>query len=133
LTARIGAYVVDLFAIGVLSTIFVMALFALGFLSFGASWLLIWPSWVAAPVVYSGLTLSSPRQATFGMRLFGLFLHPLDGGEVDFLTGATHALLFYVFATTMTPLILAVGLFTRDHALLHDIVLRVRLSRRAFP
>ena len=129
-SARIGAYLVDLFAIGFLSSIFVAALFALGFLSFGASWLLIWPSWVAAPVVYSGLTLSSPRQATFGMRLFGLAMRPVDGGEVDFITGAAHALLFYVFATTMTPLILAIGLFTSDHALLHDIVLRVRLLRR---
>lgn len=130
--ARIGAYLVDLFAIGCLSVLFIAALFVLGFSSFGASWLLIWPSWIAAPIVYSGLTLSSYRQATFGMRLFGLAMRPVDDGAVDFLTGAAHALLFYVFVTAMTPLILLIGIFfTHDHALLHDIVLRVRLMRRA--
>jgi uncharacterized RDD family membrane protein YckC len=129
--ARIGAYLIDLVAIGFLSALFIAALFVLGFLSFGASWLLIWPSWIAAPIVYSGLTLSSRRQATFGMRLFGLAMRPVDGGEIDFLTGAAHALLFYVFVTAMTPLTLLIGIFTDDHALLHDIVLRVRLMRLA--
>jgi uncharacterized RDD family membrane protein YckC len=127
LSVRVLAYVIDLIAIGTIAFVMTVALIALGFLSFGAGWLLIWPVCVATPAIYSGLTLSSPAQATLGMRIFGLSLRQLDGGDIDFLTGAAHALLFYVFGTTMTPFILLIGLFRQDRALLHDIVLRVRL------
>ena len=130
LSMRVLAYFVDLIAIGTIAGALALALFVLGFLSFGASWLLIWPVCVATPAIYSGLTLSSPSQATLGMRVLGLCLRPVDGGGIDFLTGAAHALLFYIFGTTMTPFILLVGLFRHDRALLHDLVLRVRLVSR---
>ncbi len=129
---RMLAYVVDLFIIGTLVVVLAFALFVLGFLSFGASWLLIAPVCAAVPAIYSGLTLSSPAQATLGMRLFGLHMRTVEGGRIDFLTGAGHALLFYIFGTTMTPLILLVGLFRQDRALLHDLVLRVRLVARPY-
>jgi len=127
LSLRVFAYFVDLIAVGIIVLALSLALIALGFLSFGASWLLIWPVWLAAPVIYSGLTLSSRAQATLGMRLFGLSMRSVEGQEIDFLIGAAHVLLFYIFGTTMTPFILLVGLFRRDRALLHDLVLRVRL------
>ncbi|MBV9566508.1 MAG: RDD family protein [Hyphomicrobiales bacterium] len=129
---RMLAYGVDLFVVGTLIVILAFALFVLGFLSFGASWFLIAPVCAAVPAIYSGLTLSSPSQATLGMRLFGLRLRTVEGGSIDFLTGAGHALLFYIFGTTMTPLILLVGLFRHDGALLHDLVLRVRLVSRRY-
>jgi uncharacterized RDD family membrane protein YckC len=124
---RIVAYILDLMAIGLTGFVLTFALFALGFLSFGASWLLIVPVWLATPALYSGLTLSSPAQATLGMRLLGLSLRRVEGGSIDFLTGAAHALLFYIFEVTMTPFVLLVGVLRQDHALLHDLVLRVRL------
>ncbi|MFI5011211.1 MAG: RDD family protein [Hyphomicrobiales bacterium] len=127
LVVRVFAYLVDLVVIGFLVAALVLALFVLGFLSFGLSWFLIVPVWFATPALYSGLTLSSPAQATLGMRLFGLSLRSMDGREIDFVTGAAHALLFYIFGTTMTPFILLVGVFRHDRALLHDLVLRVRL------
>jgi len=127
LSARFFAYCIDLIAIGILAVVLVVALIALGFLSLGVSWLLIWPAWIAAPAIYSGLTLSSHAQATLGMRLLGLSMRSLEGAEIDFVRGAAHALLFYIFGTTMTPLILLVGLLRQDRALLHDLVLRVRL------
>ncbi|MBV9114403.1 MAG: RDD family protein [Hyphomicrobiales bacterium] len=127
---RILAYLVDLFVVGVLAFVLTMALFVLGFLSFGASWFLIFPVCAAIPVLYSGLTLSSPAQATLGMRLFGLRMRTVEGGPVDFVIGAGHTLLFYIFTSTMTPLINLVGLFRHDRALLHDLVLRVRLVSR---
>ena len=127
LSLRLIAYVIDLVAMALIATALSLALIALGFLSFGASWLLIAPVWVATPALYSGLTLSSPAQATLGMRISGLALRPVEGGRIDFLTGAAHALLFYIFGATMTPLILLVGLLRQDRALLHDLVLRVRL------
>jgi uncharacterized RDD family membrane protein YckC len=130
LTRRVLAYVIDLIAIGMIALALTLALLALGFLSFGASWFLIFPVLAATPAVYSGLTLSSPAQATLGMRIFGLALRSLDGAPIDFLTGAAHALLFYVFGTTLTPFILIIGLVRQDRALLHDIVLRVRLTSR---
>jgi uncharacterized RDD family membrane protein YckC len=130
LSLRAFAYFADLIVTGSIALALTAALFALGFLSFGASWLLIVPVCAATPAVYSGLTLSSPAQATLGMRLFGLHLRTVEGARVDFLTGAAHVLLFYIFGTTMTPLILLVGLLRRDRALLHDLVLRVRLVSR---
>jgi uncharacterized RDD family membrane protein YckC len=129
---RMLAYGVDLFVVGTLALVLTFALFVLGFLSFGASWLLIAPVCAAVPALYSGLTLSSPAQATLGMRLFGLHMRTVEGSRVDFLTGAGHALLFYIFVTTMTPFVLLVGLFRRDRALLHDLVLRVRLVSRRY-
>jgi uncharacterized RDD family membrane protein YckC len=132
LLLRMLAYVVDLFVIGTIAFMLTFALFVLGFLSFGASWLLIAPVCAAVPAIYSGLTLSSRAQGTLGMRLFGLHMRTVEGGHVDFFTGAGHALLFYVFGTTMTPLILLVGLFRHDRALLHDLVLRVRLVSRRY-
>ena len=127
LTVRVFAYVVDLLAIGAILLVLTLALVTLALPSLGTSLLAIWPVWVATPTLYSALTLSSPAQATFGMRLFGLCLRPVDGGHVDFLTGAGHPLLFYIFGVTMTPFVLLVGLFRYDRALLHDLVLRVRL------
>ena len=127
LTLRIFAYLIDLVIVGFIAVVLAGALVVLGFLSFGASWLLIAPVWVATPIAYSGLTLSSRAQATLGMRLFGLRLASVEGHPIDFVTAAAHVLLFYIFASTMTPLILAVGLFRHDRALLHDLVLRVRL------
>jgi uncharacterized RDD family membrane protein YckC len=124
---RIIAYVIDLIATGLMGFVLTLALFVLGFLSLGVSWLLIVPLWLAMPALYSGLTLSSPAQATLGMRLFGLSLRSLEGQPIDFLTGAGHALLFYIFDLTMTPFILLIGVFRQDRALLHDLVLRVRL------
>jgi uncharacterized RDD family membrane protein YckC len=127
LTLRVLAYFLDLLIIGTMALVLTVALFVLGFLSLGASWLLIIPAWMVTPALYSGLTLSSRAQATIGMRLFGLSLRPIEGGHIDFVIGAAHALLFYIFGTTMTPFILIVGLIRQDRALLHDIVLRVRL------
>ncbi|MBV8769792.1 MAG: RDD family protein [Hyphomicrobiales bacterium] len=130
LLVRMLAYLVDLLVVGTIACVLTLALFILGFLSFGASWFLIVPVCAATPVLYSGLTLSSRAQATFGMRLFGLHMRTVEGGPVDFLIGAGHALLFYIFTSTMTPFINLVGLFRHDRALLHDLVLRVRLVSR---
>ncbi|MGC1578480.1 MAG: RDD family protein [Beijerinckiaceae bacterium] len=132
LLSRTLAYVIDLIVVGSIAFVLTAGLVLLGFMSFGAGFFLIPPVCAATPAVYSGLTLSSSAQATLGMRLFGLHMRTVEGGRIDFLTGAGHALLFYVFGVTMTPLILLVGLFRRDHALLHDIVLRVRLVSRRY-
>jgi uncharacterized RDD family membrane protein YckC len=131
LKARTLAYLIDLFAIAALALALTAALFVLGFLSFGVSWLLIVPACAAVPVAYSGITMSSPAQATLGMRVLGLTMVSLDGKAIDFITGAAHALLFYVFGATMTPFILLIGLARQDRALLHDLALGVRLVSRS--
>ena len=127
LAARVFAYLIDLVAIACITFVLVLALAVLAFPSLGLSLIAIWPVLVATPILYSGLTLSGRAQATFGMRLLGLRLCPVDGGRIDFLTAVGHSLLFYIFDATLTPLILLVGVFRRDRALLHDLVLRVRL------
>jgi uncharacterized RDD family membrane protein YckC len=131
LTQRVCAYVVDVFVIGSIIAALSLALLTLALPTFGLTVLLISPVWVATPILYSGLTLSGPAQATLGMRLLGLHLRPVQGGHIDFLVGTAHVLLFYIFAATMTPFILLIGLLRSDRALLHDLALRVRLVSTA--
>ena len=79
--SRALAYVVDLIVVGSIAFVLTAGLVLLGFMSFGAGFFLIPPVCAATPAVYSGLTLSSPAQATLGMRLFGLHMRTVEGGR----------------------------------------------------
>jgi len=62
--------------------------------------------------------LSSPAQATLGMRILGPRGCARSRRQDRLPHRAAHALLFYIFGATMTPLILLVGLLRQDRALL---------------
>src|SRR6478609_9568442 len=79
LGGRVGAWLVDFCVIGVLWAIFSVALFILGFLTFGLAWVLLAPLFPIIAVIYSGLTVSGPRRGTFGMRMFGVEMRTTSG------------------------------------------------------
>jgi uncharacterized RDD family membrane protein YckC len=130
LGGRMGAWLVDVLVIGVLWGIFTVALFVLGFLTFGLTWMLLAPLWPIIAVIYSGLTVSGPRRSTWGMRAFGVEMRTTSGQTPPFIVAAVHAVFFYVSISTLTPLVLLVGLFREDRRLLHDLLAGLIAVRR---
>lgn len=123
LSRRIVAFLID--AIFVVGPVVLLALFifVLGLVTLGIGWLLFWllsPIFVIWAVVYTGATLGSPASATIGMRAMDLELHVWNGDRMYFLLGAVHVIFFWVLVSTLTPLVLLVGLFNRRSRLLHD-------------
>lgn len=124
LTSRLIAYLADLFIIIVLSGILMVAIFILGFLTFGLGWLLFALVGPGTGIIYSALTVGGSRSATFGMRMMGLKVVQGGGRKPDWLSAAIHALLFYVAAGTLLVLVadVLIGFARRDRRLGHDLV-----------
>jgi uncharacterized RDD family membrane protein YckC len=120
LMSRIFAFFVDAIIITVLFYIFFMLFAILGFVTFGLTWFLIPPLFWLTALLYNGITISGRKRSTIGMRLFGIELVHVDGGRLNFLTAAVHAVLFYISVTVLTPLILLVGLVRDDRRMVHD-------------
>lgn len=131
-TRRISALIVDLIMISIIFTAFFLVLGVLGLVTFGLSWFLIPPLFPAIALFYNGLSVSGSRMATPGMRAMGLELRHTDGSRVSFLTAAAHAVLFYLSWTLLTPLVLIVSLISNDKRCLHDILVGVVVTRRAY-
>jgi uncharacterized RDD family membrane protein YckC len=74
-------------------------------------------------VIYYGASLGGPHSATMGMRVMDLELSTWYGAPSYFVLGATHAVLFWVSISFLTPLVLLIGLFNGRRRLLHDIIL----------
>ena len=92
----------------------------------GLGWALFWLAWPASivwAIVYYGASLGGPHSATMGMRVMDLELRTWYGAPGYFVLGATHAVLFWVSISFLTPLVLLVGLFNGRRRLLHDIIL----------
>lgn len=123
LARRIVAFLID--AAIIVGPIILLALFifVFGLITFGLGWLLFWllsPIFVIWAIVYTGSTLGSPHSATIGMRAMDLELRVWTGAKMYFLLGAVHVIFFWVFITTLTPLILVIALLNRRRRLLHD-------------
>ena len=78
---------------------------------------------VIVALLYFGMTLGGPSQATPGMRAAGIMMMRLDGRRMDFLTAMVHTVLFWIINSVLTPLILLAGLFTERSRLVHDMLL----------
>ena len=74
-------------------------------------------------LVYYGMTMGGPASATMGMRVMDLQVRTWYGAPCYFLLGAVHAVAFWVLISTLTPLVLLVGLLNERRRLLHDILL----------
>jgi uncharacterized RDD family membrane protein YckC len=118
LTRRVFAFAIDLvvLAIPVILAYLFIAVFGLLF------WL-VWPASVIWAVIYYGASLGGPHSATMGMRVMDLELRTWYGAPSYFVLGATHAVLFWVSISFLTPLVLLIGLFNGRRRLLHDIIL----------
>ena len=124
-TRRIVAVAVDFLIVASLSTAVFIGLFVL---SFGMSLAFGPPLLPLVAFFYNGLTVSGPRMATPGMALMGLEMRSTDGGPVDFLQAAVHAILFYV--SWLFPPVLLMSFFAHDKRCLHDMVSGVIVLRR---
>ncbi len=126
LTRRVFAFLIDLIVISVPVILGYLFIVVFGIITLGVGfllWGLAWPASVIWAVVYYGTTLGGPYSATLGMRVMDLELRTWYGAPGYFVLGATHAVLFWVSISFLSPLVLLVGLFNGRRRLLHDIVL----------
>jgi uncharacterized RDD family membrane protein YckC len=131
---RFFAYLVDILIVFGLVTLLAIAIFIIGIVTFTLGWglyALLFPPLVA--IVYNALTIGGPAQSTLGMRMTGLrVVDAGNGGRVDKITAAVHALLFYLAAGTFILLAIDVfiGMMRPDRRLGHDLLTGVMLVRR---
>jgi uncharacterized RDD family membrane protein YckC len=126
LTRRVFAFLIDLVVLCVPVILAYLFIAVFGLITLGLGWALFWLAWPASViwgVIYYGASLGGPHSATVGMRMMDLQLRTWYGASGYFVLGATHAILFWVSVSFLTPLILLVGLFNSRRRLLHDIIL----------
>jgi len=123
LARRFMAFLLDVIIIVLPILLLTIFIAVFGLVTLGLGWLLFFlltPIAVIWAIVYTGATLGSPQSATIGMRTMGLEMRTWYGSPMYFLLGAVHVIFFWALMTTLTPLILLVGLFNRRRRLLHD-------------
>src|SRR3954469_7334120 len=126
LTKRALAFLIDVVVLAVPVVLGYLFILLFGLLTLGIGWALFWLAWPASVVwaiVYYGASIGGQHSATMGMRVMDLELRTWYGQPGYFVLGATHAVLFWVSVSFLTPLVLLVGLFNGRRRLLHDIVL----------
>ncbi|SDN01915.1 RDD family protein [Afipia sp. GAS231] len=126
LTRRVFAFLIDLVVLSVPVILGYLFIAVFGLITLGLGWALFWLAWPATvvwAVVYYGASIGGPYSATMGMRVMDLELRTWYGQTGYFVLGATHAVLFWVSVSFLSPLVLLVGLFNGRRRLLHDIVL----------
>ncbi|MGB3866066.1 MAG: RDD family protein [Xanthobacteraceae bacterium] len=126
LTRRFFAFLIDLVVLSVPIILAVIFIAVFGVVTLGLGWALFWlvsPASVIWAIVYYGMTLGGPHSATVGMRVMDLELRTWYGEPAYFLLGATHAVVYWISISVLTPLVLLVGLFNARRRLLHDFVL----------
>src|SRR5215217_5442634 len=126
LMRRVFAFLIDLLVLSVPVILGYIFLIVFGIVTLGLGfllWGLAWPATIIWAIVYYGSSLGGPHSATVGMRMMDLELRTWYGAPGYFVLGATHAVLFWVSISFLTPLVLLVGLFNGRRRLLHDIIL----------
>jgi uncharacterized RDD family membrane protein YckC len=126
LTRRIFAFLIDLVVLSVPVILAYLFIAVFGLITLGLGWALFWLAWPASVIwalLYYGASLGGPHSATLGMRVMDLELRTWYGAPSYFVLGATHAVLFWVSISFLTPFVLLVGLFNSRRRLLHDVVL----------
>jgi uncharacterized RDD family membrane protein YckC len=132
LTRRMLAFVIDYAIVLLLMIPASVVVFFIGVLTLGLGFYLYTVLFFIIAGLYFGLTLSSPAQASPGMRVMDVMMVRDDDRMIDFPTAMAHLVIFWILNSVLTPFILLVGLFTDRKRLLHDIALgtvQVRASR----
>jgi uncharacterized RDD family membrane protein YckC len=129
LKRRMLAFAIDYILIAIIVAVLGVLIGILGVLTFGLAWLLyaVLVPFVAIP--YFAFSVGGPSQATPGMKAMGLKMFKDDGGQIDWLIATVHVVLFWVFNTVLTPLVLLLALFTHRKRTLHDILLSTNVQR----
>ncbi len=125
---RLGGWLVDAFILALLLGVLHLALWILGFVTFGLGWFLLGGLWVV-PVAYVFAFVASPAQATPGQALADLrVVRDDDLGRPT----PAQALVYAVgYAVTMAAgaVWLVAAFFTRRARCLHDIVAGTAVMR----
>ncbi|KKX34336.1 RDD family protein [Rhizobium sp. LC145] len=129
LSRRVFAFIIDYLIVGLLWIPAAVVVFFLGIITLGLGWFLYPVLYVVVALLYFGLTLGGPSQATPGMRVMGIALMRADGRPMDFLTAVVHMVLFWILNSVLTPLILLAGLFLERSRLVHDLLLGTVMVR----
>ncbi len=129
LSRRAFAFVIDYAIVLLLCIPAAVIVFFLGIITLGLGFFLYPALFVIVALLYFGMTLGGPSQATPGMRAVGIMMVRNDGRRMDFLTAMVHTVLFWIINSFLTPLILLVGLFTDRSRLVHDMLLGTVLVR----
>jgi uncharacterized RDD family membrane protein YckC len=123
LSRRVFAFVLDYLIVLLLCIPAAVIVFFLGILTLGLGFMLYPALFVIVALLYFGMTLGGPSQASPGMRAMGIMLMRMDGRRLDFMTAMVHTVLFWLINSVLTPLILLAGLFTEKSRLVHDMLL----------
>ena len=131
LSRRVAAFVIDLMAMGAMIVAFSLVGLIAGFVTFGLSWLALAFVVPATIVLYYGITLGSPRRATWGMQAMDIVLTPTRGQPLDGWMAIIHAGVFWITTWISWPLSLLFALFTPRRQMLHDLVTGTLMLRRS--
>lgn len=129
LSRRIFAFLIDYAIVLLLCIPAAVIVFFLGVITLGLGFFLYPALFVIVAVLYFGVTLSGPSQASPGMRAMGIAMARMDGRRIDFLLATVHIALFWIINSVLTPLILFAGLFTERSRLVHDFLLGTVMVR----
>ncbi|WP_395774948.1 RDD family protein [Agrobacterium pusense] len=129
LSRRVFAFLIDYGIVLLLCIPAAVIVFFLGVITLGLGFFLYPALFVIVAVLYFGMTLGGPSQATPGMRAMGIAMARMDGRRIDFLLSTVHIVLFWVINSVLTPLILLAGLFTERSRLVHDFLLGTVIVR----
>jgi uncharacterized RDD family membrane protein YckC len=134
LMRRSFAFLIDLLVLSVPIILAVIFIAVFGVVTLGLGWALFWlvsPASVIWALIYYGATLGGPHSATLGMRAMDLEMRTWYGAPSYFVLGATHAVVFWISISVLSPLVLLVGLFNGRKRLLHDLVLGTVVINRS--
>ncbi len=123
LSRRVFAFILDYLIVLLLCIPAAVIVFFLGIITLGLGFMLYPALFVIVALLYFGMTLGGPAQASPGMRAMGITLMRMDGRRMDFMTAMVHTVLFWLINSILTPLILLAGLFTEKSRLVHDMLL----------
>ncbi|AYM56882.1 RDD family protein [Agrobacterium sp. O3.4] len=129
LSRRVFAFLIDYAIVLLLCIPAAVIVFFLGVITLGLGFFLYPALFVIVAVLYFGVSLGGPSQATPGMRAMGIAMARMDGRRIDFLLATVHIVLFWVINSVLTPLILLAGLFTERSRLVHDFLLGTVMVR----
>ena len=124
-TRRIVAFCLDFILVSILAVALWTGLVVL---SLGLFLFFLPSLWPFVAFFYNGLTVSSSRMATPGMRLLDIEMRFPDGSPVTFVAAALHAVMLYL--SWFFPPVFLVSLLTGDKRCLHDIFAGVLVVRR---
>ena len=131
LARRVFAFLIDYVLLGLVLLLAAIVVFFAGILTLGVAWFIYPVLGILTALFYFGLTVGGQRQASPGMRMMGLILVQQSGRPIDFFTAIVHLVLFWLFNSVLTPLVLLVGLFTNRNRLLHDLLLGTAMADRS--